>query len=199
MREVSAGALVELFGLPGKVALVTGGGSGLGYAFASVLGQSFTPAALAAVSGRREDEVRPLLDGLVVKQILEYDDDPVSQERGQYAFLQAILRTVAYGTLARRTRKTLHLAAARQLRDTWPGEINDIVEVLADHYLEAIRADTQLLYASDWPHWDFDVPAKVFDLPFLDERARRNILGLNAARVFNLPVPERYRQQVAAE
>jgi hypothetical protein len=39
----------------------------------------------------------------------------------------------------------------------------------------------------------------VFDLPFLDERARRNILGLNAARVFNLPVPARYQQSVAAE
>jgi len=70
---------------------------------------------------------------------------------------------------------------------------------LLEGTFEAIRADTQLLYASDWPHWDFDVPAKVFDLPFLDERAKRNILGLNAARVFNLPVPARYRQQVAAE
>jgi uncharacterized protein len=70
---------------------------------------------------------------------------------------------------------------------------------LLEGTLEAIRADTQLLYASDWPHWDFDVPAKVFDLPFLDERAKRNILGLNAARVFNLPVPARYQQQVAAE
>jgi predicted TIM-barrel fold metal-dependent hydrolase len=70
---------------------------------------------------------------------------------------------------------------------------------LLEGTFEAIHADTQLLYASDWPHWDFDVPAKVFDLPFLDERAKRNILGLNAARVFNLPVPERYRQQVAAE
>ncbi|HEY1541277.1 MAG TPA: amidohydrolase family protein [Xanthobacteraceae bacterium] len=70
---------------------------------------------------------------------------------------------------------------------------------LLEGTFEAIRADTQLLYASDWPHWDFDVPAKVFDLPFLDERARRNILGLNAARVFNLPVSARYRQSVAAE
>jgi predicted TIM-barrel fold metal-dependent hydrolase len=70
---------------------------------------------------------------------------------------------------------------------------------LLEGTFEAIRADTQLLYASDWPHWDFDVPAKVFDLPFLDERAKRNILGLNAARVFNLAVPARYRQQVAAE
>jgi uncharacterized protein len=70
---------------------------------------------------------------------------------------------------------------------------------LLEGTFEAIRAETQLLYASDWPHWDFDVPAKVFDLPFLDERAKRNILGLNASRVFNLAVPARYRQQIAAE
>jgi predicted TIM-barrel fold metal-dependent hydrolase len=72
---------------------------------------------------------------------------------------------------------------------------------LLEGTFEAIHADTQLLYASDWPHWDFDVPARLFDLPFLDERAKRNILGYNAARVFNLPVPERYRQApgVAAE
>jgi predicted TIM-barrel fold metal-dependent hydrolase len=72
---------------------------------------------------------------------------------------------------------------------------------LLEGTFEAIRADTQLLYASDWPHWDFDVPAKVFDLPFLDERAKRNILGYNAARVFNLPIPAQYLQdsRVAAE
>ncbi len=107
---------------------------------ASVLGHTFSPTALAAVTDRREDDVRPLLDGLVVKQILSRDDDPRSPERGQYAFLQGLLRTVAYGTLSRRTRKAVHLAAARQLRETWPGEIGDIAEVLADHYLQAIRA-----------------------------------------------------------
>src|SRR5215831_6521124 len=54
--------------------------------------------------------------------------------------------------------------------------------------LEAFNADTQLLYASDWPHWDFDPPSAITTLPFLTEQARRNILGLNAARVFNLEV-----------
>lgn len=63
---------------------------------------------------------------------------------------------------------------------------------------EAIKADTQLLYASDWPHWDFDVPARVTDLPFLDERSKRNILGGNAARVFGLEIPERYTQNYPA-
>ncbi|MBV8323174.1 MAG: amidohydrolase, partial [Hyphomicrobiales bacterium] len=54
---------------------------------------------------------------------------------------------------------------------------------------EAIRADTQLLYASDWPHWDFDAPSSITKLPFLKEEAKRNILGLNAARLFELEVP----------
>jgi hypothetical protein len=72
---------------------------------------------------------------------------------------------------------------------------------LTEATFDAIRAETQLLYASDWPHWDFDVPARLFDLPFLDDAAKRNILGLNAARAFNLEIPARYRQpaSVAAE
>jgi predicted TIM-barrel fold metal-dependent hydrolase len=51
-----------------------------------------------------------------------------------------------------------------------------------------IHAPTQLLYASDWPHWDFDLPSRIFDLPFLDEPTKRQILGGNAARIFKLPV-----------
>jgi predicted TIM-barrel fold metal-dependent hydrolase len=54
--------------------------------------------------------------------------------------------------------------------------------------MEAFNAETQLLYASDWPHWDFDPPSAITTLPFLDEQAKRNILGLNAARIFNLEV-----------
>ena len=93
-----------------------------------------------SASGARPTWCR-VLDALVAKQVLSRDDDPRSPERGQYAFLQTLLRTVAYGTLARRTRKAKHLAAARYLRATWPGELIDIAEVLASHDLAAIRAD----------------------------------------------------------
>lgn len=58
--------------------------------------------------------------------------------------------------------------------------------------MSAIKADTQLLYASDWPHWDFDPPGTIFALDFADDQAKRNILGLNAARLLNLEVPARY-------
>jgi tetratricopeptide (TPR) repeat protein len=110
---------------------------------ASVLGQSFTAAGVAALSGLPEADMAVVFDGLVSKQVLGRDDDPRSPERGQYVFLQGLLRTVAYGTLSRRARKAKHLAAAQHLEHTWPGEARDIAEVLASHYLEAIHADPE--------------------------------------------------------
>lgn len=51
---------------------------------------------------------------------------------------------------------------------------------------EMMNAPTQLLYSSDYPHWDMDLPSTIYDLPFLGEQDKRNILGGNAQRVFNL-------------
>lgn len=59
---------------------------------------------------------------------------------------------------------------------------------LLEATMTKIRAETQLLYASDWPHWDFDPPSAITTLPFLSEQAKRNILGLNAAKLFGIPV-----------
>lgn len=60
---------------------------------------------------------------------------------------------------------------------------------LLEASFKAMKAETQLLYASDWPHWDFDAPSSVYDLPFLSEDAKKNILGRNAARLFGVPDP----------
>jgi class 3 adenylate cyclase len=107
---------------------------------AAVIGQSFMPTTLAAISQRPPAEVKRLLDGLVVKQVLAYSDDARQGERGQYAFLQALLRQVALGTLSRRDRKARHLAAAEHLRASW-GDATEIAEVLASHYLAAVDAE----------------------------------------------------------
>ena len=56
---------------------------------------------------------------------------------------------------------------------------------------EMMAGETQLLYSSDYPHQDFDLPSVIWDLPFLSDEARRNILGGNAMRLFKLPMPER--------
>ncbi|WP_144905991.1 amidohydrolase family protein [Halobellus captivus] len=56
-------------------------------------------------------------------------------------------------------------------------------------YLETcfnmIGAD-QIMYASDYPHWDYDRPTTVTDLPFLTEDDKQKILGGNALEVFDL-------------
>ena len=57
-----------------------------------------------------------------------------------------------------------------------------------------IDAENHLLYASDYPHWDFDLPSTIWDLPFISEKAKHNILGGTAARLFKLP-PRNERQR----
>jgi uncharacterized protein len=51
---------------------------------------------------------------------------------------------------------------------------------------EQMDFENHLLYASDYPHWDFDVPSVIYDLPFLSETAKKKILGENSRKVFNL-------------
>ena len=44
----------------------------------------------------------------------------------------------------------------------------------------------RLMYASDYPHWDFDHPSTIANLPFLDEETKQRILAGNAQEVFGL-------------
>ncbi|HZO78240.1 MAG TPA: adenylate/guanylate cyclase domain-containing protein [Solirubrobacteraceae bacterium] len=108
---------------------------------AAVIGQSFTPATLAAVVKRQTAEVERALESLVSKQVLAFVDEALSAERGQYVFLQGLVRTIALSTLSRRDLKARHLAVARHLQETWGEEAGDIAEVLASHYLDAVEAE----------------------------------------------------------
>ncbi len=103
----------------------------------AVLGQRFTTAALAATSGMNADEIEPRLRSLVRREFLELEADPRSPERGQYGFVQSLIREVAYGTLARRDRRSRHLAAARYFETLADDEL---AGVLASHYLAAHAA-----------------------------------------------------------
>jgi class 3 adenylate cyclase/tetratricopeptide (TPR) repeat protein len=104
---------------------------------ASILGLSFTTAALAAIGGAEVAVIEGRMSGLARREVLRLDVDPRSPERGQYAFVQGLLQEVAYGTLARPERRARHLAAVRYFEATGSEEIAAIV---ADHYLLAYRA-----------------------------------------------------------
>jgi class 3 adenylate cyclase/tetratricopeptide (TPR) repeat protein len=61
-------------------------------------------------------------------------------ERGSYRFSQEMLRQVAYDTLSRRDRKARHLAVAAHLRAAFPGDGEEVTDVIARHYLDALNA-----------------------------------------------------------
>ncbi len=107
----------------------------------AVLGKSFFKEGVAAVAELPLDRVTPLLASLVRKEVFTLTTDPRSPDRGQYSFLQDLVRQVAYGTIAKRERKTKHLAAATFILESWAGDEAEVIEVLANHYLQAFELD----------------------------------------------------------
>jgi len=107
---------------------------------ASVLGKTFTRRAASAITGIDETELDPLLTSLVRKELLSQQADPRSPERGQYGFLQDLVRRVAYETLGKRDRKARHLAAADYLQRGAEYDEGEVIEVVAAHLVDAYRA-----------------------------------------------------------
>ena len=106
----------------------------------AVFGGNFPRDTAAALSDVPAEEIDAVLAGLVRKQVLTIRTDPLSPDRGQYAFAQQMLRTVAYDMLSRAERKPRHRAAAAHLRESFPDDGEDVAEVIAAHYLDAYRA-----------------------------------------------------------
>jgi class 3 adenylate cyclase/tetratricopeptide (TPR) repeat protein len=107
---------------------------------ASVLGQVFGAEALGAITGGSVDEVHEVLRSLARRELLQLETDPASPERGQFKFMQALIREVAYGTMGRRDRRALHLAVARHYEAVGDDEL---AGALASHYLAALEASDE--------------------------------------------------------
>ena len=103
---------------------------------AAVLGTSFTPAGLAAMSGMAPDRVEALLEPLVRRELLEFEGDLRSPERGQYRFVQSMIRDIAYGRLTREERRVRHLRAAEFLAGL---EEMELAGAVASHFMAAHR------------------------------------------------------------
>jgi class 3 adenylate cyclase/tetratricopeptide (TPR) repeat protein len=145
---------------------------------AAVLGKTFTRASLCALTGLEDAELEPVLASLVRKEILNLQADPRSPERGQYAFLHALVQKVAYDTLSLKERKASHLAVAAYLELAWGSEEEEIVEVVASHYLAAYRAAPDAADATE-------IKAKARDrLARAGERAASLVAHEEALRYF---------------
>jgi class 3 adenylate cyclase/tetratricopeptide (TPR) repeat protein len=101
---------------------------------AAVLGQSFTIQGLAAVRGVSAPELQERLRDLVRHELFELDEDPRSAERGQYRFVQGLIREVAYARLSLTDRHIRH----RRVAEYFSGlDEPDLAGIVASHFLAA--------------------------------------------------------------
>ncbi len=115
----------------------------------SVLGKTFTRQAVGAVTSLPSEAADAGLASLVRKEVLSIQADRFSPERGQYGFLQDLVRKVAYDTLSKRDRKARHLAVAAYLGEAWAADEEEIVEVVASHFVNAYKAAPEADDAED--------------------------------------------------
>jgi class 3 adenylate cyclase/tetratricopeptide (TPR) repeat protein len=100
---------------------------------AALLGRRFRLDALVALAGSDPVLTRERIDSLVRRELLAVDDELTSPGHGELGFVQDLVREVAYQTLGRAERRSLHLAAARYLESR--GD-DDVAESLAHHLVE---------------------------------------------------------------
>ena len=133
---------------------------------AAVLGKTFTIAALGAVTGVEPKELEARLNDLVQREIFLVDTDPRSPERGQYGFVQSLIREVAYQTLSNENRKARHVTAARYFAAL---DEADLIDAVATHYVEAHR--------NARPGVEADELAQLARLALLEAASRAGSLG----------------------
>jgi class 3 adenylate cyclase/tetratricopeptide (TPR) repeat protein len=106
----------------------------------AVLGDSFPRQAVEAVTDADPALLDELLPSLVRKEVLTVRADKLSPERGNYAFTQSLIRSVAYDSLTRSERKARHVSTAAHLRRAFPDDGAEVIEVIAAHLQDAYRA-----------------------------------------------------------
>ncbi|MGZ8744413.1 MAG: AAA family ATPase [Nocardioides sp.] len=104
---------------------------------ASVLGEAFTREGVVILAADVPHLDR-VLDSLVHKQLLGIEVDRFSAERGQYRFVQTVVRQVAYGILSRRDRRSRHLMVADHL-SAETERADELAQVIAQHLLDAVE------------------------------------------------------------
>jgi class 3 adenylate cyclase/tetratricopeptide (TPR) repeat protein len=109
---------------------------------AAVLGTAFDLRVLEAMTSM-PGELEPVLRELAEVQVLDPADP---REPHRRSFHQTIIQQVAYESLLGRRRRELHAQAAREIEAIAAGQLNEVVDDLAEHYMRAEVLEPAVLY-----------------------------------------------------
>src|SRR5439155_1629358 len=142
---------------------------------AAGLGKVFWVGALAEIGGRDQGELELALHELARKELVRPARVSSMEGESEYPFWHLLVRDVAYGQIPRPERARRHRSAATWIERQAGDRVEDLAEVLAHHYLQALElaraaGDTELAE-------ELALPARRF-LALAGERA----LGLDTTQ-----------------
>ena len=99
----------------------------------------FWAGALAEIGGRDQLELELDLHDLVLKELVRPARTSSMEGENEYSFWHLLVRDVAYSQIPRAERARRHRSAAAWIEQKGGERVEDLAEVLAYHYLEALE------------------------------------------------------------
>ena len=112
-------------------------------AFASFIGNDFTPEAVGAVAGIEESKLLDLMDKMFKTGLIE---ERVFHGEGFCSFADILVRDVVYEEVSPLKRKKLHGVVGNALEQLYAKNIDEHFGELASHFLESGEKDKALKY-----------------------------------------------------
>jgi predicted ATPase len=106
---------------------------------ASVVGKVFWAGALAEIGDRDPDELKLTLHELSRRELVRPARASSVEGENEYAFSHQLVRDVAYAQIPRPDRARRHRAAAAWIKHRAGERVEDLAEMLAHHYLQALE------------------------------------------------------------
>jgi class 3 adenylate cyclase/tetratricopeptide (TPR) repeat protein len=111
---------------------------------AAVVGRAFWGGAVARLAGRDAADVRQALGRLRVKEIIVPREPPTFAGELEFAFRHVLIRDVAYESLPKALRAPKHVEVARWAEERAGDRGEELAEVVAAHYLQAVAYREEL-------------------------------------------------------
>ncbi len=106
---------------------------------AAVLGKVFWAGALAEMGGRDLADVEIALHELSRKELVRPARTSSMEEEAEYGFWHVLVRDVCYAQIPRAARAARHRAAVKWIERKAAERLEDLADVLAYHYLQALE------------------------------------------------------------
>jgi len=167
---------------------------------AAVVGRIFWDALIAHLSRQGTSATGEVLRRLRVKELVVPRQPSALAGAAEFGFRHVLIRDVAYDSLPKRDRAAKHLDVARWAEETLADRQDEMVELLAAHYLAALRYEDE--FAAPDPGRLRDLRHKAYTyarragiradaLSNKEHAARWFRAAVEQARVLDLPARER--------